>query len=171
MKKHILAVLVVNKTGVLNKITGLYSRRGFNIESLSVGTTEKEGISRITITLYGDEHTVSQITSQLEKLVDVLSVRRLETENTVGREVCFIKLRSGNENRSHLLELAGIFRASVIDAGNEAITVLLTGTPEKTEAFLSLVSDFGIIEVVRSGLMAIERGARALEDQHGYNEE
>lgn len=163
MKKHILAVLVTNKTGVLNKITGLYSRRGFNIESLSVGTTEKEGVSRITITLFGNEHTVSQITSQLEKLVDVLSVKELEDENTVGREVCFVKLSATGEQRARLLLLVDIFRASVIDAGTDALTVLFIGDTEKTEAFLSLTEDFGIIEVVRSGLMAIERGARSLE--------
>lgn len=163
MKKHILAVLVTNKTGVLNKITGLYSRRGFNIESLSVGTTEKEGVSRITITLYGDEHTVSQITSQLEKLVDVLSVKELEGDNTVGREVCFVKLSASGEQRARLLLLVDIFRASVIDAGTDALTVLFIGDTAKTEAFLSLTEEFGIIEVVRSGLMAIERGARPLE--------
>lgn len=164
MKKHILSVLVVNKTGVLNKITGLYARRGFNIESLSVGTTERRGISRITITLYGDEHTVCQITNQLEKLVDVLSVRRLDAENTVGREVCFIKLSAGGENRSRLMELVEIFRASIIDACPEALTVMISGTSDKTDAFLSLVEEFGIIEAVRSGLMAIERGPYALEE-------
>lgn len=164
MKKHILAVLVVNKTGVLNKITGLYSRRGFNIESLSVGRTEKEGVSRITITLSGNEHTVSQITSQLEKLVDVISVKELDCENTVGREVCFVKLRADGKKRAELLLLVEIFRASVIDADPEALTVLFIGDTEKTEAFLTLASEFGIIEVVRSGVMAIERGRRALEE-------
>lgn len=164
MDRHILAVLVLNKTGVLNKITGLYARRGFNIESLSVGTTEKPGISRITITLKGDEHTVNQITSQLEKLVDVLSVKELSPESTVGRELCFIKLSATGEDRAKLLELSEIFRASVIDARRGALTILIAGTTEKTDAFLSLLEPFGIIEVVRSGLMAIERGERSLEE-------
>lgn len=164
MDRHILAVLVLNKTGVLNKITGLYARRGFNIESLSVGTTEKPGISRITITLKGDEHTVNQITSQLEKLVDVLSVKELSPESTVGRELCFIKLSATGDDRAKLLELSEIFRASVIDARRGALTILIAGTTEKTDAFLSLLEPFGIIEVVRSGLMAIERGERSLEE-------
>lgn len=164
MDKHILAVLVLNKTGVLNKITGLYARRGFNIESLSVGTTEKPGVSRITITLKGDEHTVNQITSQLEKLVDVLSVKELSPESTVGRELCFIKLSATGDDRAKLLELSEIFRASVIDARRGALTILIAGTTEKTDAFLSLLEPFGIIEVVRSGLMVIERGERRLEE-------
>ena len=164
MNRHILAVLVLNKTGVLNKITGLYVRRGFNIESLSVGTTEREGVSRITITLNGDEHTVCQITSQLEKLVDVLSVKELSPESTVGRELCFIKLSASGADRAKLLELSEIFRASVIDARRDALTILIAGTTEKTDAFLSLAEPFGIIEVVRSGLMAIERGDLSLED-------
>lgn len=164
MDRHILAVLVLNKTGVLNKITGLYARRGFNIESLSVGTTEKPGVSRITITLKGDEHTVNQITSQLEKLVDVLSVKELDSESTVGRELCFIKLSATGDDRAKLLELSEIFRASVIDARRGALTILIAGTTEKTDAFLSLLEPFGIIEVVRSGLMAIERGERSLEE-------
>lgn len=164
MDRHILAVLVLNKTGVLNKITGLYARRGFNIESLSVGTTEKPGVSRITITLKGDEHTVNQITSQLEKLVDVLSVKELDPESTVGRELCFIKLSATGDDRAKLLELSEIFRASVIDARRGALTILIAGTTEKTDAFLSLLEPFGIIEVVRSGLMAIERGERSLEE-------
>lgn len=164
MDRHILAVLVLNKTGVLNKITGLYARRGFNIESLSVGTTEKPGVSRITITLKGDEHTVNQITSQLEKLVDVLSVKELDPESTVGRELCFIKLSATGDDRAKLLELSEIFRASIIDARRGALTILIAGTTEKTDAFLSLLEPFGIIEVVRSGLMAIERGERSLEE-------
>lgn len=164
MDRHILAVLVLNKTGVLNKITGLYARRGFNIESLSVGTTEKPGVSRITITLKGDEHTVNQITSQLEKLVDVLSVKELDPESTVGRELCFIKLSATGDDRAKLLELSEIFRASVIDARRGELTILIAGTTEKTDAFLSLLEPFGIIEVVRSGLMAIERGERSLEE-------
>ena len=164
MDRHILAVLVLNKTGVLNKITGLYARRGFNIESLSVGTTEKPGVSRITITLKGDEHTVNQITSQLEKLVDVLSVKELSPESTVGRELCFIKLSATGDDRAKILELSEIFRASVIDARRGALTILIAGTTEKTDAFLSLLEPFGIIEVVRSGLMAIERGERSLEE-------
>ena len=164
MDRHILAVLVLNKTGVLNKITGLYARRGFNIESLSVGTTEKPGVSRITITLKGDEHTVNQITSQLEKLVDVLSVKELSPESTVGREHCCIKLSATGDDRAKLLELTEIFRASVIDARRGALTILIAGTTEKTDAFLSLLEPFGIIEVVRSGLMAIERGERSLEE-------
>lgn len=164
MDRHILAVLVLNKTGVLNKITGLYARRGFNIESLSVGTTEKPGVSRITITLKGDEHTVNQITSQLEKLVDVLSVKELSPESTVGRELCFIKLSATGDDRAKLLELSEIFRASIIDARRGALTILIAGTTEKTDAFLSLLEPFGIIEVVRSGLMAIERGERSLEE-------
>ena len=164
MDRHILAVLVLNKTGVLNKITGLYARRGFNIESLSVGTTEKPGVSRITITIKGDEHTVNQITSQLEKLVDVLSVKELSPESTVGRELCFIKLSATGDDRAKLLELSEIFRASVIDARRGALTILIAGTTEKTDAFLSLLEPFGIIEVVRSGLMAIERGERSLEE-------
>lgn len=164
MDRHILAVLVLNKTGVLNKITGLYARRGFNIESLSVGTTEKPGVSRITITLKGDEHTVNQITSQLEKLVDVLSVKELDPESTVGRELCFIKLSATGDDRAKLLELSEIFRASVIDARRGALTILIAGTTGKTDAFLSLLEPFGIIEVVRSGLMAIERGERSLEE-------
>ncbi len=164
MKKHILAVLVVNKTGVLNRITGLYSRRGFNIESLSVGTTEKENISRITLTLNGDERIISQITGQLEKLVDVISVSSLEAENTVGREMCFVKVKAKGEDRTKFLQVIDIFRASVIDATRESITACIVGDSKKTDAFLNLSKPYGIVETVRGGLMAIERGAKGLSE-------
>lgn len=163
MEQHTLAVLVRNRTGVLTRVTGLYSRRGFNIESLSVGTTEDNDVSRITITLFGDTHTVNQITGQLEKLVDVLSVRELPADATVGREVCFVKLGAHGEERTRLIQLIDIFRASVIDAGAEALTACLIGDTDKTDAFLRLVQPFGILEVVRSGRMAIERGAGSVK--------
>ncbi|MDP4132682.1 MAG: acetolactate synthase small subunit [Bacillota bacterium] len=163
--RHVLAVLVANRTGVLNRVTGLYSRRGFNIEALSVGTTGREGVSRITITLKGDKKEVDQITKQLEKLVDVIAVKELPKEATVGREVCFVKAAAKGEARERLIQLIDIFRASIIDAASDAITACIIGDTDKTEAFLKLAEPFGILEVVRSGLMAIERGSVSMEEE------
>lgn len=161
--KHVLSVLVLNKSGVLNRITGLYSRRGFNIDSLSVGTTQDPEVSRITIVVDGDEYVVDQISKQLDKLIEVIKIKELPRDNMIGREMCYIKVRAQSGDTVPITQLANIFRANIIDAGNDSLTIMLTGTNSKIEAITKLLEPYGILEMVRSGFMAIERGASIVD--------
>jgi len=162
MQKHVLSVLVENRAGVLNKVTGLFSRRGFNIDSLSVGTTENKDISRITIVTYGDEYIIEQITKQLYKIIEVIKVRVVSQDSFIGRETCFVKIKADEKTRSQIIGLSNIFRASIVDVSKETLTVELTGPTDKIDAFVEMAKQYGILEMVRSGLMAIERGTKIL---------
>lgn len=162
MQKHVLSVLVENRAGVLNKVTGLFSRRGFNIDSLSVGTTENKDISRITIVTYGDEYIIEQITKQLYKIIEVIKVRVVSQDSFIGRETCFVKIKADEKTRSQIIGLSNIFRASIVDVSKETLTVELTGPTDKIDAFEEMAKQYGILEMVRSGLMAIERGTKIL---------
>ncbi len=160
-----LAILVNNKSGVLMRVVGLFSRRGYNIHSLSVGETEKPEVSRITIVVsVDDERVISQIRRQVEKLVDVRRVYSLTRADSLQKELVLVKIRADEESRTHLVELAEIFKAKIIDVTKTTMTLQLTGDLDKLEAFMSLVEDYGIVELARTGITALERGSRALSE-------
>ena len=157
--RHVLSILVANNAGVLGRITGLFSRRGYNIDSLSVGTTEDPRYSRITVSLFGDERVMEQIQKQVAKLVDVLDVVELIPESAIYRELCFIKIEAESSMRSEVFSVAGVFKAKVVDITLGTITVEMIGDQAKIEAFIELMKPYGILEIVRTGLTAIARGS------------
>ena len=157
-RKHILSILVENKPGVLTRVAGLFARRAFNIDTLAVGPTDDEAISRITLTLDGAVHPIDQVTKQLHKLVNVLKIRDLEPEDTLARELALFKLAVDGSARAEIMQLCEIFRAKVVDVSKRSVVVELTGTDEKIEAFEALVRPFGLIEMARTGEIAISRG-------------
>ena len=162
MDKHILSVLVENQAGVLSKISGLFTRRGYNIDSLSVGETEDPEISRMTITLHGDRQTVEQIAKQLNKLIDVIKVIELEKSNSVCRELLLIKVNASLKTRSDIIGIADIFKAKIIDVAKESLILELTGDSEKIEAFTEILKPYGILEYNRTGLTALKRGKHTI---------
>ena len=157
-RKHILAITVENKPGVLTRIAGLFARRGFNIDTLAVGPTDDEHLSRITLTLDGAIHPIDQVTKQLHKLVNVLKIRDLEPEETLARELALFKVAADGAARAEVMQLCEIFRAKVVDVTRRSVTVEVTGTHEKIEAFERLIRPFGVIEMARTGEIAIARG-------------
>jgi acetolactate synthase-1/3 small subunit len=157
-RKHVLSVLVENKPGVLTRISGLFARRGFNIDTLAVGPTEDPTISRITLTLDGAAHPIDQVTKQLHKLVNVMRIRDLEPEETIAREMALFKVNADGQSRGEIMQLADIFRARIVDVSNRTVTVEVTGTSDKIEAFENMVRPFGLVEMVRTGEIAIARG-------------
>ncbi len=157
-RRHILSILVENKPGVLARIAGLFSRRGFNIDTLAVGPTDDERISRVTLTVDGARHPIDQVTKQLHKLVNVLKIRDLEPSETAARELALFKLAAEGEARGQIMQFAEIFRGNVIDVSKRSLTVEVTGTDDKIEAFEELVRPFGLIEMVRTGEIAVARG-------------
>lgn len=161
--KRILAVLVENHPGVLARVAGLIRRRGFNIHSLAVGVTDSPDISRITLVVDDDEPQIQQVIKQLSKLIEVLQVTDLEATNSVARELALVKVQAGPAVRPQILQLASIFRANVVDVGREAVTIEVTGTHDKVEALINLAREYGIQEMVRTGLIAMERGAGAVK--------
>lgn len=156
--QHTLSVLVENKAGVLSRIAGLFSRRGFNIESLAVGITDDPQISRITIVTLGDEALLDQITKQLHKLPDVLMVKHLKGATYFSRQLVLIKVKTDSSNRSEILQIVDIFRAHVVDVSKTTATIELTGSEDKINAIIELLETYGIMEIVRTGQIAIERG-------------
>jgi acetolactate synthase-1/3 small subunit len=162
MSKHTLSVLVENKPGVLARVSGLFSRRGFNIDSLAVGETEHPGISRITIVVNAEASPLEQVTKQLNKLVNVLKIVELDQAAAVQRELLLVKVRTDRSNRSQVMETVQLFRARVVDVASETLTVEATGTAEKLDALLRDLEPFGIKEMVQSGLVAIGRGSRSI---------
>ena len=165
MSRHTLSVLVENKPGVLVRIAGLFARRGFNIDSLAVGPTEQEEISRMTIVVNCDEHPLEQVTKQLNKLVNVLKIVELEQGFAVQRELILIKVRTDTESRSKVLETVQLFRAKVVDVALDAVTVEATGNREKLDALVRVLEPFGIKELVQSGMVAVGRGGRSITDR------
>ncbi|GAA2102718.1 acetolactate synthase small subunit [Microlunatus panaciterrae] len=164
MNTHTLSVLVENKPGVLARVSGLISRRGFNIESLAVGPTEHPEMSRITLVVTVDEIVLEQLTKQLNKLIEVLKIVELDP-GSVRRELILVKVRADPEVRGQVLEIVQLFRAKAVDVASDAITIEATGSPEKLEALLRLLEPFGIRELVQSGLVAIGRGSRSITDR------
>ena len=162
-RTHIISTLVLNKPGVLQRVAGLFTRRGFNIENITVGTSEQESLARMTIISKGDEKVLEQITKQLNKLIEVIKVRDLEPESTVERELCLIKVHTPTERvRSEIIQYTNIFRGKVIDVSPETVTIEITGTPDKIEALIDLLRSFGIKEISRTGPTAISRGIKTI---------
>jgi acetolactate synthase I/III small subunit len=157
-RKHILSVLVENKPGVLTRVAGLFARRGFNIDTLAVGPTEDPTVSRMTITLDGAAHPIDQVTKQLHKLINVIKIRDLEPEETIAREMALFKVTADGQTRGEIMQLADIFRGRIIDVSSRTATVEVTGTHDKIEAFEQMLRPFGIVEMVRTGEIAIARG-------------
>ena len=162
MTKHTLSVLVEDKPGVLARVAGLFSRRGFNIESLAVGRTEHPDISRMTIVVSVEELPLEQVTKQLNKLVNIIKIVELETTASVQRQLLLVKVRADATVRSQVLETVQLFRAKVVDVSPEAVTVEATGTSEKLDALLRMLEPYGLREIVQSGMVAIGRGARSI---------
>lgn len=155
--KHTISVLVENHFGVLAHVAGLFSARGFNIDSLAVGETEDPTVSRMTIIAQGDDRTLEQITKQLNKLIDVIKVQDLTEEEKISRELVLIKVQTGSAKRSEILQIVNTFRAKVVDVNPHSITVEVTGNEEKIDAILELLKPFGVKEVVRTGTIALSR--------------
>ncbi|MFC6237770.1 acetolactate synthase small subunit [Longivirga aurantiaca] len=165
MTRHTLSVLVEDQPGVLARISALFSRRGFNIESLAVGQTEIAGISRMTIVVAVDDLPLEQVTKQLNKLVNVLKIVELEADSAVARELVLVKVKADQDIRSQVLQVAEVFRAKVVDVALETVTLEVTGSRDKTEAMLKLLEPFGIKELSQSGIVAIGRGPRSISDR------
>jgi acetolactate synthase-1/3 small subunit len=157
--KHTLSVLVEDETGALSRISGLFARRGFNIESLAVGPAEKGGMSRLTMVVEGDDRTLEQMTKQLDKLVNVLGVLDLTTIPAVERELMLLKVAAPPENRSAILELVQVFRAKVVDVADNALTIEVVGDPGKLVAIEQVLRSYGILEIARTGRISLERAS------------
>ncbi|SHG52438.1 acetolactate synthase, small subunit [Thermosyntropha lipolytica DSM 11003] len=158
MKKHILAVTVENKPGVLTRVATLFRRRGYNIESLAVGETENPDISRMTIVVSGDDRVIEQVTKQLYKLIDVIKIVDISEEKAVERELMLIKVKADATVRAEILQIVEIFRARIVDIGRDSLIIEVTGDSEKIEAIEDSLRPFGIIELVRTGKIAMVRG-------------
>ncbi len=160
---HVISIIVENKPGVLYTVSNLFRRRGFNIENISVGAAEEIGLARMTIMVRGDDRTIEQVVKQLNKLVDVLKVTRLDPDNIVTRELALIKVNAPNTKaRSDIINYADIFRARVVDVSSESLTMEITGTSQKIDALIGLMKPFGIKEVARTGITALSRGAKSV---------
>jgi len=162
MDKYTISVLVENNAGVLSRIAGLFSRRGYNIESLSVGVTEDSKISRMTITGFADEQTLEQIKKQLNKLIEVIKVVQIQQEDSVYRELAMIKVKADNSTRSSIVEIANIFRANIIDVAFGSLTLEVTGDEGKIEAFIKMIKPYGIVELLRTGAAVLQRGEHGI---------
>lgn len=158
MKKHTIAVIVNDQPGVLQRVSGLFGRRGFNIESITVGTSEEQGLSRMVIVTTGDDHTLEQITKQLYKLIDVIKVIDLSANAMVGRELALIKVYAEPSSRPEILGVVETFRAAVVDIGTQSLMVQVVGDTEKIDAMIELLKPYGIRELSRTGVTALNRG-------------
>lgn len=158
--RHTISVLVENKPGVLTRVSGLFSARGFNIESLTVGETEDPTTSRMTIVSSGNDAQIEQITKQLDKLIDVIKVMDLTAEKFIERELFLLRVGAEGESRTRIIEIVEIFRAKIVDVSPKTVTIELTGSTEKIESFMELVKPFGIKELVRTGHVALARAPR-----------
>jgi acetolactate synthase-1/3 small subunit len=159
---HIISVIVHNKPGVLSRVSGLFSRRGYNISSLAVGETENPELSRITIAVSGDESILEQIQKQLYKLIDVIKVIDLPKESSVRRELVLVKVNTEKTSRAEIIQIADIYRGKIVDVGDTNLTIEITGEEGKVEAFIAMMSKFGIKELVRTGKIALHRGEKTV---------
>ncbi|HEX4587607.1 MAG TPA: acetolactate synthase small subunit [Mycobacterium sp.] len=159
---HTLSVLVEDKPGVLARVASLFSRRGYNIQSLAVGATEQKDMSRMTIVVSVDESPLEQITKQLNKLINVIKIVEQDDDNSVARELALIKVRADASTRSQVIEAVNLFRAKVVDVSTESLTIEATGTPAKLDAFLRVLEPYGIRELVQSGVVSLSRGPRGI---------
>jgi acetolactate synthase-1/3 small subunit len=165
MKRYVISVLVENHSGVLSRVSGLFSRRGYNIDSLTVGVTDRPEFSRMTIVVRGDEYILEQIEKQLAKLVEVVSIKHCEPGTTVVRELALIKVSASGTSRVGVIETANIFRARIVDVGVDSLVVEATGSEDKIAGLIKLLEPYGIKELVRTGLTAMERGGSILDKE------
>ncbi|MFD0773286.1 acetolactate synthase small subunit [Streptomonospora algeriensis] len=165
MSQHTLSVLVEDTPGILARTSALFSRRGFNINSLSVSTTEYEGLSRMTIVVNCDRHPLEQVTKQLNKLVNVIKIVEMDNDASVRRELLLAKVKADTANRAAVIQTAELFRANIVDVGPDVVVVEATGKPEKLDALVRNLEPFGIKELVKSGLVALGRGPRSITDR------
>ena len=165
MSTHVLSLLVEDKPGLLTRVAGLFARRGFNIESLAVGHSEIEGLSRITVVVDVDELPLEQVTKQLNKLINVIKIVELDPAQSVQREHLLIKVRVDNTTRSQVLEAVNLFRARVVDVSTDALVIEVTGDSGKTQAFIKVIEPYGIKEIAQSGLLAIGRGGKSITER------
>ena len=165
--RHTLSVLVQNKPGVLARTAGLFSRRGYNIESLTVGVTENENVSRMTIVVAGDDTVVEQVTKQLNKLIEVIKVSDLTKESYVDRELVLIKVTADSSNRGEIMQLVDVFRARIVDVAAKSLIIEVTGDAEKITALIDTLKQFGIKEIVRTGTLALGRGPKVIQSGKG----
>ena len=163
MEKYTLSVLVENSAGVLSRVVGLFTRRGFNIHSLSVGPTADDKISRITIEVKGDLYMVEQVSKQLSKILEVIKIKTLKDAEMVKRGIVLVKIKTNPKNRGEIIEVANVFRANIIDISPTTLTAEVTGSDQKIEAFMNMVEPYGIEEIARTGMTALERGANTLK--------
>ena len=170
-KSFLISTIVENKPGVLHKIANMFSRRGFNIESLSVGETVGQDLARMTIIIKGDEATAEQLIRQLGKLIDVINVTLLDPNRSVERELALIKLKlNRTEDRVTIMDYTNIFRGRIIDVATDSVVVEITGTPNKMNAFINLTSRFGILEIARTGITALSRGSESIAIENNGEE-
>ncbi len=165
MKRYVISVLVENHSGVLSRVSGLFSRRGYNIDSLTVGVTDRPEFSRMTIVVRGDEYILEQIEKQLAKLVEVVSIQHCDPSSTVVRELALIKVCAEGASRGGVIEAANIFRARIVDVSIDSLVIEATGSEEKIAGLIRLLEPFGIKELVRTGLTAMERGSAILDKE------
>ena len=170
MKKYTITALVANKSGVLTRVSGLFARRGFNIESLCVCTTEDEALSRMTIVLAGDEYTLDQMTKQLDKLIDVKKIAAAPEDASVYRELLLVKVKAPAEKRSEIIEIKDVYKAKIVDLSPETLILEITGEPNKLDGFIGVIEPYGILEMARTGVTALSRGEKCLNDLVDYNE-
>ena len=163
--RHVLGVLVENQPGVLAKVAGLFSRRGFNIESLAVGTTEDPTVSRMTIVVEGDENVIEQVAKQFNKLIDVIRVGNL-AKDSVARELALIKVHTTPATRNEIIQIVSVFRAQVVDISKDSLIIEITGDQDKVSALQEMLKDFGIKEMVRTGIIAVDRGNRLIKNNN-----
>lgn len=159
MKRRVLSMLVDNTSGVLSRVSGLFSRRGYNIDSLTVGETADPRYSRMTVVVRGDELILDQITKQLAKLIDVVDIKTLQDGESVTRELILVKVRADAEHRQDIVSTAGIFRANIVDVGVDSLTIEMTGNQSRIEAFIGLLMGYEILELARTGITGLSRGA------------
>ena len=165
MSLHTVSVLVEDQPGVLTQVSSLFARRGFNIHSLAVGTTERPGMSRMTIVVEVTAKPLEQVTKQLNKLVNVIKIVEHDQGSAVERELMLVKVRSDGDNRARIMEIADVFRVNVVDVTHGTLTLEASGKPEKLEALLGMLRDFGVVELSRTGRVALARGDRSIKDR------
>ncbi|MEX0753658.1 MAG: acetolactate synthase small subunit [Actinomycetota bacterium] len=165
MSRHTLSVLVEDKPGVLTRVAGLFAARGYNIESLAVGPTEEGGLSRMTIVVDVASKSLEQVTKQLNKLINIIKILEHTDRDSVERELVLVKVRAEGDARARIMEIADVFRVKIIDVSRRTLTIEATGAPDKVEALLELLSDFGIVELSRTGRIALTRGDRGIRER------
>lgn len=170
MKKYTISALVTNKSGVLTKVSGLFSRRGFNIEALSVCTTEDKNLSRMTIVLNGDDYMLSQMVKQMDKLIEVKKIMPVEEKTSIFRELLLVKISAEAEVRSQIVEIKEIYKAKVVDLSLHSMILEITGDPDKIDAFIQVIQPYGILEMARTGLTALSRGDQCIKDVSSYHD-